>query len=31
MPNLTETKIVLKDLLNIAENKVTIDMIQTLV
>ena len=31
MPNLSETKIVLKDLLNIPENKVTIDLIQTLV
>ncbi len=31
MPNLAETKIVLKDLLNLAENKVTIDLIQTLV
>ncbi len=31
MPNLAETKVVLKDLLNIAENKVTIDLIQTLV
>ena len=31
VPNLTETKVVLKDLLNIAENKVTIDLIQTLV
>ena len=31
MPNLIETKIVLKDLLNIGENKVTIDLIQTLV
>jgi len=31
MPNLTETKVVLKDLLNLAENKVTIDLIQTLV
>ena len=31
MPNLTETKVVLKDLLNISENKVTIDLIQTLV
>ncbi len=31
IPNLSETKIVLKDLLNIAENKVTIDLIQTLV
>ena len=30
-PNLAETKIVLKDLLNIAENKVTIDFIQTVV
>ena len=30
-PNLSETKIVLKDLLNLAENKVTIDLIQTLV
>ncbi len=30
-PNLSETKIVLKDLLNITENKVTIDLIQTLV
>ncbi len=31
IPNLTETKVVLKDLLNINENKVTIDLIQTLV
>ena len=31
VPNLTETKVVLKDLLNLAENKVTIDLIQTLV
>ena len=31
VPNLSETKIVLKDLLNLAENKVTIDLIQTLV
>ena len=31
MPNLAETKVVLKDLLNITENKVTIDLIQTLV
>jgi chromosomal replication initiator protein len=31
MPNLAETKIVLKDLLNLGENKVTIDLIQTLV
>ncbi len=30
-PNLSETKIVLKDLLNISENKVTIDTIQTIV
>ena len=30
-PNLGETKVVLKDLLNISENKVTIDLIQTLV
>ena len=30
-PNLSETKVVLKDLLNISENKVTIDLIQTLV
>jgi chromosomal replication initiator protein len=31
IPNLTETKVVLKDLLNLSENKVTIDLIQTLV
>ena len=31
LPNLSETKIVLKDLLNITENKVTINLIQTLV
>tara|TARA_Y100000816_G_scaffold290082_1_gene277943 strand:- start:59 stop:1477 length:1419 start_codon:yes stop_codon:yes gene_type:complete len=31
IPNLSETKIVLKDLLNFSENKVTIDLIQTLV
>ena len=31
MPNFAETKVVLKDLLNLAENKVTIDLIQTLV
>ena len=31
LPNLAETKVVLKDLLNINENKVTIDLIQTLV
>ncbi|MDC0521989.1 chromosomal replication initiator protein DnaA [Candidatus Pelagibacter sp.] len=30
-PNLAETKVVLKDLLNISENKVTIDLIQTFV
>ena len=30
-PNLSETKIVLKDLLNFGENKVTIDLIQTVV
>ena len=30
-PNLAETKVVLKDLLNLLENKVTIDLIQTLV
>ncbi len=31
VPNLSETKIVLKDLLNLGENKVTIDLIQTIV
>ncbi len=31
MPNLAETKVILKDLLNLSENKVTIDLIQTLV
>ena len=31
MPNLPETKVVLKDLLNLPENKVTIDLIQTIV
>ncbi len=31
VPNLAETKVVLKDLLNINENKVTIDLIQTIV
>ena len=31
LPNLAETKVVLKDLLNIVENKITIDLIQTLV
>ena len=30
-PSLAETKVILKDLLNISENKVTIDLIQTLV
>jgi len=31
VPNLSETKVVLKDLLNISENRVTIDLIQTIV
>jgi len=31
MPNLSEIKVVLKDLLNLPENKVTIDLIQTIV
>ena len=31
IPNLSETKVVLKDLLNLSENKVTIDLIQTIV
>ncbi len=31
VPNLSETKVVLKDLLNISENRVTIDLIQTVV
>ncbi len=31
IPNLIETKVVLKDLLNLSENKVTIDLIQTVV
>jgi ATPase involved in DNA replication initiation len=31
IPNLAETKVVLKDLLNLHENKVTIDQIQTVV
>jgi len=31
IPSLAETKVVLKDLLNLSENKVTIDLIQTLV
>ena len=30
-PNLSESKVILKDLLNLNENKVTIDLIQTLV
>ena len=30
-PNLPETKIILKDLLNLSENKVSIDLIQTIV
>ena len=29
VPNLSETKIILKDLLSLSENKVTIDFIQT--
>ena len=31
IPNIAETKVVLKDLLNVSENKVTIDLIQTIV
>ena len=31
VPSLSETKVILKDLLNLSENKVTIDLIQTLV
>ena len=31
VPNIAETKIVLKDLLNLSENKVTIDLIQSIV
>ena len=31
IPNLSETKVVLKDLLNLSENPVTIDLIQTVV
>jgi chromosomal replication initiator protein len=31
VPNLSEIKVVLKDLLNLAENKVTIDLIQSMV
>ena len=30
-PNLSETKVILKDLLNLSENKVTIDLIQSIV
>ena len=31
VPNLSETRVILKDLLNLSENKVTIDLIQTIV
>ena len=31
MPNIAETKVILKDLLNLSENKVTIDLIQSTV
>lgn len=31
VPNLSETRVILKDLLNLSENKVTIDTIQTIV
>jgi len=31
VPSITETKVILKDLLNLSENKVTIDLIQTIV
>ena len=31
IPNISETKVILKDLLNLSENKVTIDLIQTTV
>ena len=31
IPNLSETKIILKDLLNLSENKITIDLIQSIV
>ena len=31
IPNISETKVILKDLLNLSENKVTIDLIQSLV
>jgi chromosomal replication initiator protein len=31
VPNLSETKVILKDLLNVSENKVTIDLIQSIV
>ena len=31
VPNLSETKVILKDLLNLSENKITIDLIQSIV
>ena len=31
MPSLSETKVILKDLLNLSENEVTVDLIQTIV
>jgi len=31
IPNLSETKVILKDLLNLTENKITIDLIQSMV
>ena len=31
MPNISEVKVILKDLLNLSENKVTIDVIQNIV
>jgi len=31
IPNVSETRVILKDLLNLSENKVTIDLIQTVV
>ena len=31
IPNLSETKVILKDLLNLSENKITIDLIQSIV
>jgi len=31
VPNISETKVILKDLLNLSENKVTIDLIQSIV